>query len=105
MHSSTTHCMVIKHPGRNDQHQSDQMVEQRMGKCGNDPDVLHAISHPDRMPREIPIGSGGGPHQRFQIIERVGLFDLFVVRSEEHTSELQSRENLVCRLLLEKKKD
>src|SRR5690606_30512226 len=27
-----------------------------------------------------------------------------VLRSEEHTSELQSRENLVCRLLLEKKK-
>src|SRR5690606_42122388 len=26
------------------------------------------------------------------------------MRSEEHTSELQSRENLVCRLLLEKKK-
>src|SRR5690606_40101861 len=26
-----------------------------------------------------------------------------VTRSEEHTSELQSRENLVCRLLLEKK--
>src|SRR5690606_41003440 len=29
---------------------------------------------------------------------------LVSVRSEEHTSELQSRENLVCRLLLEKKK-
>src|SRR5690606_21683167 len=28
-----------------------------------------------------------------------------MARSEEHTSELQSRENLVCRLLLEKKKD
>src|SRR5690606_41719241 len=27
-----------------------------------------------------------------------------MTRSEEHTSELQSRENLVCRLLLEKKK-
>src|SRR5690606_42141130 len=27
------------------------------------------------------------------------------LRSEEHTSELQSRENLVCRLLLEKKKN
>src|SRR6266511_4362873 len=27
----------------------------------------------------------------------------FATRSEEHTSELQSRENLVCRLLLEKK--
>ena len=29
---------------------------------------------------------------------------LEVLRSEEHTSELQSRTNLVCRLLLEKKK-
>src|SRR5690606_42038483 len=28
-----------------------------------------------------------------------------LLRSEEHTSELQSRENLVCRLLLEKKKN
>src|SRR5690606_41426531 len=28
---------------------------------------------------------------------------LYSLRSEEHTSELQSRENLVCRLLLEKK--
>src|SRR5690606_41722871 len=28
----------------------------------------------------------------------------FRSRSEEHTSELQSRENIVCRLLLEKKK-
>src|SRR5690606_28818161 len=28
---------------------------------------------------------------------------IIIVRSEEHTSELQSRENLVCRLLLEKK--
>src|SRR5690606_40765792 len=30
---------------------------------------------------------------------------LMSLRSEEHTSELQSRENLVCRLLLEKKKN
>src|SRR5439155_16524707 len=30
--------------------------------------------------------------------------DLLAVRSEEHTSELQSRGHLVCRLLLEKKK-
>src|SRR2546430_13751913 len=29
---------------------------------------------------------------------------LVVMRSEEHTSELQSQSNLVCRLLLEKKK-
>src|SRR2546427_9392613 len=31
-------------------------------------------------------------------------FLIAVVRSEEHTSELQSQSNLVCRLLLEKKK-
>src|SRR5690554_7495948 len=30
---------------------------------------------------------------------------LFLTRSEEHTSELQSRPHLVCRLLLEKKKN
>src|SRR5436309_7790886 len=35
--------------------------------------------------------------------DRHGIRDGFP-RSEEHTSELQSRENLVCRLLLEKKK-
>src|SRR5206468_10574397 len=29
----------------------------------------------------------------------------FTIRSEEHTSELQSRSDLVCRLLLEKKKN
>ena len=36
----------------------------------------------------------------------VGSYCLFLalVRSEEHTSELQSRQYLVCRLLLEKKK-
>src|SRR2546427_12477171 len=34
-----------------------------------------------------------------------GIFNLMVpLRSEEHTSELQSQSNLVCRLLLEKKK-
>src|SRR3989442_10952308 len=42
--------------------------------------------HPQRMPRSAPsLGLGTG-------------------RSEEHTSELQSRPHLVCRLLLEKKK-
>src|SRR5690606_41016849 len=35
---------------------------------------------------------------------RMGALLAATLRSEEHTSELQSRENLVCRLLLEKKK-
>src|SRR5690606_41945970 len=42
--------------------------------------------------------------QRHREQQRVGADELIGERSEEHTSELQSRENLVCRLLLEKKK-
>src|SRR2546427_8859649 len=37
------------------------------------------------------------------MVERMGV-KLADIRSEEHTSELQSQSNLVCRLLLEKKK-
>src|SRR5437660_4049433 len=33
------------------------------------------------------------------------VYEAEILRSEEHTSELQSRGHLVCRLLLEKKKD
>src|SRR5207237_9612836 len=36
---------------------------------------------------------------------QTAILDGEIVRSEEHTSELQSHLNLVCRLLLEKKKD
>src|SRR5690606_41794668 len=38
------------------------------------------------------------------MVKRISDDQALRVRSEEHTSELQSRENLVCRLLLEKKK-
>src|SRR5690554_7468156 len=42
-------------------------------------------------------------------VRRIGLatyadVEMCIMRSEEHTSELQSRPHLVCRLLLEKKK-
>src|SRR5690606_39716844 len=40
----------------------------------------------------------------WQVEEVLGSLVDSLARSEEHTSELQSRENLVCRLLLEKKK-
>src|SRR5256886_10647686 len=36
--------------------------------------------------------------------DRAGVDEARIFRSEEHTSELQSQSNLVCRLLLEKKK-
>src|SRR3989442_4698091 len=40
-----------------------------------------------------------------QFVSPEGLTKVTGMRSEEHTSELQSRPHLVCRLLLEKKKD
>src|SRR5690606_40396995 len=40
-----------------------------------------------------------------QLVAMFARDDAAAFRSEEHTSELQSRENLVCRLLLEKKKN
>src|SRR3712207_8796775 len=38
-------------------------------------------------------------------LNKTKIKSLFSVRSEEHTSELQSRQYVVCRLLLEKKKN
>src|SRR5690606_41923810 len=49
------------------------------------------------------IGAGHFGH-RIRTRRQDELGELADDRSEEHTSELQSRENLVCRLLLEKKK-
>src|SRR5438093_6326793 len=46
--------------------------------------------------RSTPVGYGRHPHLDVEIAREL--------RSEEHTSELQSLTNLVCRLLLEKKK-
>src|SRR5690606_40295315 len=45
------------------------------------------------------LGRGGEPSQAVGAAVRKGGHDTGTARSEEHTSELQSRENLVCRLL------
>src|SRR3712207_7931570 len=51
---------------------------------------------------ERPRGAGAVPGRRRR--RRAARADRPHARSEEHTSELQSRQYLVCRLLLEKKK-
>src|SRR3712207_8280238 len=53
----------------------------------------------DAAPRHERHDQGRPGGQRLQRLGQVGK------RSEEHTSELQSRQYLVCRLLLEKKKN
>src|SRR2546426_2344780 len=56
----------------------------------------------DATAGRLPRGAARGGAQRR--VRRVGHLRADPVRSEEHTSELQSPCNLVCRLLLEKKK-
>src|SRR5206468_9886944 len=56
--------------------------------------------------RPFPYGDLVAGNARRGVTEReYELVDTGVFRSEEHTSELQSRSDLVCRLLLEKKKN
>src|SRR3712207_7099727 len=43
-------------------------------------------------------------HHRHPVTARIRAWQQYLNRLEEHTSELQSRQYLVCRLLLEKKK-
>src|SRR3712207_8916676 len=52
---------------------------------------------------QIPIGMASDRTDRRRLLLAIALVALAGTRSEEHTSELQSRQYLVCRLLLEKK--
>src|SRR3712207_8306898 len=56
------------------------------------------------VPEEAGPGEGEPVVGVGRKVAVVGFGEGGVVRSEEHTSELQSRQYLVCRLLLEKKK-
>src|SRR5688572_31851475 len=57
------------------------------------------FAHAELEDRGLDVESRIRPHRLGGRLHR-----LLVARSEEHTSELQSQSNLVCRLLLEKKK-
>src|SRR2546429_7056390 len=72
---------------------------------------IYPLSLHDALPIYVDAEAAclGGLDRRDRPVEHAGLTDraivvvLVAVRSEEHTSELQSRLHLVCRLLLEKK--
>src|SRR3712207_8569453 len=65
-------------------------------------DGVDALGHLDD-PVVVLDRAGLGLDHALDDVDDVGLL-LGRLRSEEHTSELQSRQYLVCRLLLEKKK-
>src|SRR3989442_3681351 len=62
------------------------------------------------LPAGFTVRLGGQTEQQRESFASLSFTSLlavllvYMVRSEEHTSELQSRPHLVCRLLLEKKK-
>src|SRR5258708_31277092 len=56
----------------------------------------------DALAEQVQLARFRGPHQPRQ---QVATSVVSGARSEEHTSELQSPDHLVCRLLLEKKKN
>src|SRR3712207_9259713 len=58
----------------------------------------HQLGRHEAQPAGCSLGARAVPRQGSERLHQVGR------RSEEHTSELQSRQYLVCRLLLEKKK-
>src|SRR6516225_10462901 len=57
------------------------------------------------MPSHYPHWSYGKSYEKLKTLYDHGVsglpYEMVIVRSEEHTSELQSHVNLVCRLLLE----
>src|SRR5947209_16238942 len=69
--------------------------------------VLVVLEHDEVVRLEVAFGREREDHVDVAVVERLVLqavVDDLDLRSEEHTSELQSRQYLVCRLLLEKKK-
>src|SRR5260221_9782229 len=103
---------------RDERRPSLQTVDRRSRRAGPlreeqeltaSPEILHRLRHPSD---EVVVAYIAGEARRSsinRIVDQVGLHHAGHVgqareRSEEHTSELQSHSDLVCRLLLEKKK-
>src|SRR5690606_40045306 len=72
--------------------------------AGNAASVTRVIPATSATPAATPALASTCPASRRSPFATTAAVAAFRWRSEEHTSELQSRQNLVCRLLLEKKK-
>src|SRR5439155_24619198 len=72
-----------------------------IGKCLQDPKPTGVDGEFNYL---VPRAAKGDMLEVLRGAPRTQSISPFAARSEEHTSELQSRGHLVCRLLLEKKK-
>src|SRR3712207_7151389 len=66
--------------------------------------ILEVHTRGKPLAREIDLDALAGQTPGFTGADLSNLVNEAALRSEEHTSELQSRQYIVCRLLLEKKK-
>src|SRR5690606_41529877 len=91
LHDALPICTTAEpgHPGDD----PGEVLDDHQRRCGHDADARDE----EHLDVAAVLTEDGGEHVFRQQPEHQG-----VERSEEHTSELQSRENLVCRLLLEK---
>src|SRR2546430_11103775 len=82
--------------------------EGRRPELASQPAALLAPDIARRLWQVSPLGRHAGVKPGMTVSQAIGLCPSLRLcepdRSEEHTSELQSQSNLVCRLLLEKKK-
>src|SRR5438874_5871229 len=80
---------------------SSTWLQKRRKYCAADTSALITTSHMRARPKRL---SDGCLAATITIATAHTCRTILGLRSEEHTSELQSRRELVCRLLLEKKK-
>src|SRR3712207_9113553 len=90
--------LMIRRPPRSTLFPYTTLFRSAMSRDGLVPPVFSKVSARRRIPVANTVIVG------VVIALLAGLIPLGELRSEEHTSELQSRQYLVCRLLLEKKK-
>src|SRR5690606_1089264 len=97
-------CEGACHRKTVDERMSICLLKRFVGDEGAEPDIIPA---PKTGKKVAVIGAGPAGLAAAYYLQIKGVQVTLLdknERSEEHTSELQSRENLVCRLLLEKKK-